>query len=574
MKSHKIKFCLLAAMILISSLMINPTRVRGEEYIPTIGADIREIENVGLVDGDPYGEAINYWVHYNSLKWSEVEKTKGSYTWENNPHIQALDAYLSKMNAAGMEVILTINSTPKWARSHDLYCGPMASNYIGEFAAFVAQAVRRYSREPYSVEYYEIWNEPDSPQIYHLSDPDSEFGCWGDHTDTNFFGGRFYGDVLKQVYPALKAASADAQLVIGGLLLPADPEDDFWSTWKNKPATWVYSNMSKYFKGILEACQGSECFDFVNFHGYLYYGPASAIELEMLAGAPEPFWDERGGQVEGKLAYLKELMDEYSVDKPFILTEAALLGDNITDYDPAFEAVKADYVVYLFTRNMARGIYATTWHHLDNYGWRRSGFLDWNNQPLPAFDAFETLTTNLYGASYVKDLNLGAGIIGFEFTGNTRYWVLFSDDGLTKQINISQLPTWFHTAIDLFGENINIQGTTISFNRPIYIKGNSVPLANDDQIMLTEVAKITLSAPGIMENDIDFDNDTLTAHKVTNTSYGTVTLNQDGSLTYQPNEDFSGLDTFSYRVFDGEYYSNTATVIISFPNLFVPLIQR
>jgi hypothetical protein len=44
---------------------------------------------------------------------------------------------------------------------------------------------------------------------------------------------------------------------------------------------------------------------------------------------------------------------------------------------------------------------------------------------------------------------------------------------------------------------------------------------------------------------------------------GTVELNTDGSFTYTPNTDFTGVDTFLYLAFDGTNVSTEVTVSVS-----------
>jgi hypothetical protein len=577
MKHRKIGFLIIMGAIIMSSIQVNPIQAQEGGGTPIFGLDIHKSATVEKVDGG-FGEPNNYWVHKNGLMWSEVQKNGPTSNWDV-PHVTQLDDYIETISAAGMEVILTIRSTPDWAQKYQdlgLYCGPMAEGFFDEFANFVAEAVSRYSQPPFNVKYYEIWNEPDAPYLYFLNSPTAPFGCWGDPYDPQgYFGGGYYGEMLKAVYPALKIAAPDAQLVIGGLLMPADPEIYPWDSWVRPGDDWVYAEMSKFFEGILVECQGTECFDFVNFHGYTYYGRnKTAIELEK--DTYDNFWDDRGGQVEGKLSYLRELMDIYFVDKPVILTEAALLGDNIVDYDPVFEATKADYIVWLYARNLAKGIYATTWYHLDNYGWRRSGLLDRNNNPLPAYDAYTVLTDMLDGPVYQGETPfLGEGILGFEFSGDTNYWVLFSEDGQTKQVRRDQLPEWYYSVVDLFGNKINFQNDIIYFNRPIYIKENTAPVAVDDFYILNDRTLLTVTAPGVMRNDLDYDEDGISI-VVTQPANGVLVLNMDGSFTYTPNQlTFTGTDSFTYQVSDGTFTSNIATVtIIDGTWLFLPLIHR
>ncbi|OVE81807.1 hypothetical protein BVY04_02385 [bacterium M21] len=92
---------------------------------------------------------------------------------------------------------------------------------------------------------------------------------------------------------------------------------------------------------------------------------------------------------------------------------------------------------------------------------------------------------------------------------------------------------------------------------------NIAPVAKDDEYGVDVNQVLTVSAPGLLDNDTDEDHDTLTVLKQTDPANGTVTLNVDGSFTYTPNLDFSGTDSFTYLVNDGTVDSNIATVTIA-----------
>jgi VCBS repeat-containing protein len=72
-----------------------------------------------------------------------------------------------------------------------------------------------------------------------------------------------------------------------------------------------------------------------------------------------------------------------------------------------------------------------------------------------------------------------------------------------------------------------------------------------------------VAASGVLANDSDPNNDPLTAIKVTNPSHGTVTFNANGSFTYMPAANYSGVDSFTYKANDGALDSNVATVTIT-----------
>jgi VCBS repeat-containing protein len=91
---------------------------------------------------------------------------------------------------------------------------------------------------------------------------------------------------------------------------------------------------------------------------------------------------------------------------------------------------------------------------------------------------------------------------------------------------------------------------------------NTTPKAIDDIYSMVQNISITVPAPGILENDFDEEGKTLIAEKITNPLYGTLELSTDGSFSYTPKINFTGLDSFTYKTFDGELYSESATVTI------------
>ena len=68
---------------------------------------------------------------------------------------------------------------------------------------------------------------------------------------------------------------------------------------------------------------------------------------------------------------------------------------------------------------------------------------------------------------------------------------------------------------------------------------------------------------GVMANDTDDDGSSLSASLVTGPTHGTLNFNADGSFQYTPHANFSGVDTFTYKVNDGQSDSNVATVTIN-----------
>ena len=71
-----------------------------------------------------------------------------------------------------------------------------------------------------------------------------------------------------------------------------------------------------------------------------------------------------------------------------------------------------------------------------------------------------------------------------------------------------------------------------------------------------------LRGASVLRNDFDADGNALTTQRVRGTSKGKLTLRANGTFTYKPKANFSGTDSFTYKAFDGQAYSNVVKVTI------------
>ena len=100
----------------------------------------------------------------------------------------------------------------------------------------------------------------------------------------------------------------------------------------------------------------------------------------------------------------------------------------------------------------------------------------------------------------------------------------------------------------------------LTVNGPV----NNAPLATDDSYSLDEDAILSVDdANGLLANDVDPDNDFLTAVLVDAPENGTLNLNDDGSFSYAPNSNFNGSDSFTYRASDSATTSELKTVTLT-----------
>jgi hypothetical protein len=109
------------------------------------------------------------------------------------------------------------------------------------------------------------------------------------------------------------------------------------------------------------------------------------------------------------------------------------------------------------------------------------------------------------------------------------------------------------------GSDTDIVVVTVNAFTP----ANTAPVAVNDSYSVDAGATLGVTAPGVLGNDTDQDNDPLTAVLASGPSSGTFNLSSNGTFTYTPTIS-NGQVTFTYRANDGTVNSNnTATVTIT-----------
>ena len=99
------------------------------------------------------------------------------------------------------------------------------------------------------------------------------------------------------------------------------------------------------------------------------------------------------------------------------------------------------------------------------------------------------------------------------------------------------------------------------------------PVANNNSYSTNQNTALTVLGAGVLLNDTDADNNSLTAVVVSNPSHAaSFTLNSNGSFSYTPVTNYIGPDSFTYRANDGEKNSNVATVTITVNDVTAPAI--
>jgi hypothetical protein len=411
-----------------------------------------EMESV-LYGGQMLADMGTNWVRRNALLWSAVEPIESARNWSS---VIGLEQELVEASRLGMQVILIVRSTPAWAQKYPgSECGPVRSNKLVAFGRFMGDMVARYSKPPYNVKYFEIWNEPDAPVA--MGAP--VWGCWGESSDA-YYGGRYYAEALKAAYPLMKAASPNAQVLVGGLLANCDP------------ARGGRCIQSRFFEGILVA-GGASYFDGLSYHTYDYfYGSAGSY------GTPN--WPSSstttGPLLVVKSRFFKSVMQKYNVTGKFIInTELAVICDACgtngggQTNNALYEATKAYYMAQGMAAAMAEGHKAITWYSLG--GWFGTALWDGVN-PKPALVAFGVARKMFGGAEFAGEITSAdvgdSNIAGYKFRrGNTDVWLVWARTSTVRTATFTRQPAGI---TDVLGASFAPVKSFAINPKPIYIE--------------------------------------------------------------------------------------------------------
>lgn len=308
-------------------------------------------------------EANPKWIRAGDLSWADVEAVRGSYRWDA---LAVLDSNIRRIRAAGMEPLVVIQRTPSWAQYYPgRLCSPMKPEFVPDFARFARALAARYATGPLAVHYWEIWNEPDMPSS--MPD-DAGVGCWLD-ANRPYYGGQAYGEMVKQVGPALKAGNPAATVLAGALAYDSSKEA-----------------AQSFLQGLF-ASGAADFFDLLSFHAYGEWGAndmmvSKALQIRQVAAAAG------------------------HADKQLFATEiAAMCSVNLTC--PAnFAQRQANFTARIYALALALKLKGALWYTLaiSNPGFRYSQLVDVEGaklSPRPAFYAFRNSARLLEGAQYV-----------------------------------------------------------------------------------------------------------------------------------------------------------------------------
>ncbi len=188
-----------------------------------------------------------------------------------------------------------------------------------------------------------------------------------------------------------------------------------------------------------------------------------------------------------------------------------------------------------------------------------------NDPPVAVDDAYtideDTFLVASYSGVLINDIDVEGDPLTTELVSSVLYGslVIYPEGDFDYTPN----PNWY--GVDSFQYRIfdthdysNTATVTITVNSV-----NDVPVGTDDAFTIDQDTVLPLTIAELLSNDYDNDGDTLQFFIQTNPSSGTLSPLSAEEYIYTPNTGWYGIDSFTYRLFDGQEYSTAVQVTIT-----------
>jgi hypothetical protein len=380
------------------------------------------------------------WMRINrTVSWRAMQPVEGGpINWDV---LIPFEEELLISRELGMKPIVVVDDFPDWATIVPNSCSPLKADKFDDYANFVVQLVNRYRIYEYNVKDWELGNEVDVDPS--LVPNGAVWGCWGDIDDLEYYGGDYYGEMVKIVGQAIKQADPNARVWLGGLMV-------------NTPNTTnpALGKPEHFLRGVL-AVGAAPYFDVVPYHGHTaYYGKLEDDDSLQKGG-----WAPWGGGAVGKPRFIRSIMAEYGVDKVLSLDEVGVGCIDTSDYcNPPvteFYQFQASMAVRYAVRVLSERVESFIWFTLNSPSWRNMGLVYDDQTPRPVYHAYQNLVTRTKGLTYSGMVNYGEGIEAHEFRSNSKVLqVIWTDVDENLIILIPQ--NKFIAAYDRDGNQISV----------------------------------------------------------------------------------------------------------------------
>ena len=133
-----------------------------------------------------------------------------------------------------------------------------------------------------------------------------------------------------------------------------------------------------------------------------------------------------------------------------------------------------------------------------------------------------------------------------ETSSNSGIFVNYDVDGKANLRVNDNIPNFKSGSFEYSGKSVTV-----------LVESGTPPTAVDDRVSTSKNTAITID---VLTNDVDAQSNPLSVSLVPSSIEGTVTINEDNTITYTPDSDFIGTETFDYMIDDIYDGTDTATV--------------
>lgn len=369
--------------------------------------------------GEPAYDAALGWTDAGwarlRIRWLEVEPqntTPDRFNWSY------YDRQLGALAQVGFQIVLTLEDAPAWAA--DTQRGPLKPGLLAEWLEWTRAVVDRYSKPPYNVHVWEIYNEPDGNSV---ADTVHLVGGWGEDPLR-------YAELLKATYPAIKHADPRGQVLIS---LAYE-----WFT--DDPGGGIF--VRDFLDRILDPAQGNagSAFDLYGLHMYTLF---------------RPIWEPYGRDIIGKTNYIRGVLARYGIQKPMIVSEMG--SQSAMGYT---REQQARYAIQGPVRSLAAGHALVIWMPVLDYAPNQGAIFDEDLTPRPSASAFRLLSNELRSPVYLGDLasvvRVEGDVEGYFFSTTLGETLVVWVDRSEPIERVIRLPVSQARVVDRFGSVRNL----------------------------------------------------------------------------------------------------------------------